>query len=116
MSWLDRLEARGAEARRAVAKKPPPQRSAVQQVVYQVRPQSEGDPGEIDFGFYVIEDDAVVTLTDINGKPLGNDCSQTIPPGAEPFSIARNMIYNRRKNDPAANFNRRIPYGRTGWL
>ncbi|MCP1969902.1 hypothetical protein J2R87_003642 [Bradyrhizobium elkanii] len=88
----------------------------MQQVVYQVRPQSEGDPGEIDFGFYVIEDDAVVTLTDINGKPLGNDCNQTIPPGAEPFSIARNMIFNRRKNDPAANFNRRIPYGRTGWL
>ncbi|WP_407146337.1 hypothetical protein [Bradyrhizobium sp. ORS 86] len=109
MSWLDKLEARGSEARRAVAKRPPPQRSAVQQVVYQVRPQSGGDPGEIDFGFYVIEGDTLI-LTDISGKPLegGGDLRRTLGPTDDPFSIAKHLIYLRRKDE--GNFNRRLSY------
>jgi len=104
MRWADELEQHAKKAKARKGKSvlgnqktekrtgPPP---VVHEFYITVRGASENDPGQIDVGFYVVEN-GQVTLTDAAGKPLKDAKSEALPNGMDPRTIAVGMLRNRR--------------------
>jgi hypothetical protein len=84
----------------------------VHECFIEIRPSSGADPGEIDPGFYIVEDGAL-TLTDSDGRPLTpkNDSILTheLANGENPETIARRMHRTARRPE-LTEFNRRLRY------
>lgn len=117
MGWLDALERRAREAVGVVPAAPGPARQPAKPQptpviktvwVQTAAPASPEDPGAAEPGFYSVTD-GVLTMHDESGKPIGKP--YRLNEGDNPHIITgRLKLEAWRKEQGAANFNRRLTY------
>jgi len=95
----------------------------VKNVFVQVAAPVGGNPGAVEVGHYVVEDDTVV-LTDEAGVPLRYDVSgecfsERLGSDQDEQVLARALLHRWRRHrmgDDKNGFNRPLNYPRLGWL
>ena len=92
----------------------------VRQVIIQLQPQSANNPGQVSYGYYVLEG-AVLTMTDGAGRPFrrlsGDVVKKTLERGEDPDAVALRLTRTIREeiDGRGAGFNRRLTYQNRGW-
>lgn len=85
----------------------------VKTVTVQIRPQSEGDPGQITYGYYTVRD-GLLQMTQKDGRPLDNPLySVRLHDGAHVEAIAANLtktIRNEMRGEIVPGFSRELSY------
>lgn len=82
----------------------------VHQITVQIRPPKGTFPGEVAIGYYVINPDGYVVLTDENGKPVGDAKQHLDGPSVEARPIACRMLRRQNARSSVTGFNDRISY------
>jgi hypothetical protein len=112
MNWIDKLEKHGkAVSVEHKRRKPKPK---VESVIVTVRPPNErtGDPGEAAIGSYTVQD-GVLSLTDENGKPVGEKLTALVTE-ANAHAVAAQLTTKRWAESRNDDFNRPVVYGPLG--
>jgi hypothetical protein len=112
MSWLDKLEKHGKQARKRKSDATPAALApVVQENIVSVRPANErtGDPGEEAISWYFVQD-GMLTTCDENGKPLGD--KETAMVTADNAHVVATQITRRRwAESRTSDFDGPLNYG-----
>ena len=74
---------------------------------------SENDPGQIDVGYFIVED-GMVTLTDQNGEPIKDMKPEKV--GNADLKYIAGLLIRKRRSESNEDFNRQLDYRPLGWL
>lgn len=125
MGWLDQLrQAAGGVAKQddalpvVVVPQAPRPKPQVNYVFAQVRPQRPNDPGEVEIGYFTVQD-GVLTMTDEHGRPIegkgDKGYSRTLSVGDNERVIAHRLALKIRADRSGSNyFNRKLIYPVSG--
>jgi hypothetical protein len=89
-----------------------------QRVTIQVAPPRDGSPGQVSFGYFVMNGNKL-TMTDADGKPVrrqnGDTVTRTLLNGENPRAIAAVLTRDLRKRlNGTSDFNRPLSYPNIG--
>jgi hypothetical protein len=85
-------------------------------------PSGSGDGGSCEDGWYTVDEDGVLTMTDKDGAPLrnantGQKITHRLAPDENEKGVAKNLrlkMFRDERHDEMAGFNRPLRYQRTG--
>jgi len=117
---LKALEAGTPFAPEAQAARDKLEQLRVHQVIVQVAPATDGgNPGEVAYGYYVIEDGDTLVMTDSEGAPIKHHAIEgrvKLLPSQNAETLARILTrrIHRAGEGPHAGFYRRLQYSNKG--
>jgi hypothetical protein len=98
--------------------------SEVRQVIVTIKPPKDGFPGQVAYGWYTLQD-GVVTLTDREGNPAGEETGRKfiykLAPGEDARTIACKRTNELRlalrgNSAPVAGFEGKINYPKVKYI
>jgi len=87
----------------------------VHRIIIQTRAPKGNDPGKIAEGWYCVNADNFVVLTDAAGKPLGNEKHYLDPDGDARLVAARMLRRRQNARGSSGNFAGPIRYPKIGY-
>jgi hypothetical protein len=92
--WIDALQAEGKSKQKPASKRKATPAPLVNEILVTVRRPSGNDPGQVEPGYYVIEDKSL-WVTDKDGIPFKDSTAVTLESEANVRAIASSLIRER---------------------